>query len=215
MGLFDELDSMKPWTANEIALKLELQSRRDRWESRSGDLYRGGGDYMLRHGRFFHGRALPDAWAPLHGEANACFNNSMEAAMAHRELRYFEGVFGSQGNFTPHAWCVDQAGEVVELTWVTRPDQGLGEYVSGNNTLGMLVGAPERTGYWGVEFDPELIHWFAYEHAGEFCMFDRPAYDAASMVAGGMDGSQDHDFEIYRYPYDPTMKEFPGGTPTP
>lgn len=212
MGLFRELGTgAKPWWATEIALKLELESRRDRWTLRPGDLYRGGGDYFLRHGQFFHGRALPDKWASLMGPEGNCFENAARAALAHPELRYFEGVYGDQGNFTPHGWCVDQDGEVVEVTYLTRDDQGRGDHVAGNNALGIRLGAPERIGYWGVELNPELVIWFATEHDGGVCMFDRPAYDQADLERKGMDAHQSHDVEILRYPYDPNMKEFPRG----
>lgn len=201
-----------PGKANTIALRRELESRRDRWGMRPGDLYRGAGDYFLRHGTFFTGRPLPDAYVQHYGEPNQCFNNALLAAEANPDLRYFEGLYADHSSFTPHAWCVDPGGGMVELTWPTREDQGHGAYVAGGGIVGMPIGAPERIAYVGVELHPEFVRWFSDEEVGEFCIFDRPSYD---KVVPGHDAGQDHDFEIYRYPYDKDRRTFPRGTPTP
>lgn len=213
MGLFDELkgEIQKPGTANTIALRRELESRRDRWEMRPGDLYRGAGDYLLRHGTFFTGRALPDAYVQHYGAPNECFNNAMEAALANPDLRYFEGLYADHSSFTPHAWCVAPDGGVVELTWPTRSEHGVEGGIAGANNLGMRIGAPERIAYVGVELHPEFVHWFAFDEVGEFCFFDRPSYDKKPVD----EGPQVHDFEIYRYPYDKDRRTFPRGTQAP
>lgn len=198
MSLFEGVFK-DPAEANILAMKRELAQRRENW-TRSGYLYHGGGDFLLRHGAFYSGRQLPDRYAHLFGEPNACFWNALEVAKAHPELRYCEGVYAAHGAFTPHAWCVAPDGGVVEVTWPTRPEHG-SEY-GRDVTMKMPLVAAERMAYCGVFFRWELIEWFS-ETYGELCLLDRAGYDAQEMVERGFDATQTHDNPILKVPFDP------------
>lgn len=196
-GLFDGL--LKPGQGVELSFRRELERRRASWD-RPGYLYRGAGDYLLQHGRFYSGRVIPDRFEQFRGPGGHCFDNACLAAQACPELRYVEGVY-STGNAhpMPHAWCIDPDGGVVELT---APTTNLERY---HNEKGLPFISPERWGYWGVIFQPELSAWHA-EVLGEYCMFDRDATDISYSLGLGLGESftrQDHDFPILKVPYDP------------
>lgn len=192
---------LKPGDGSRLSIQRELELRRERWD-RPGYLYRGGADYMLRHGKFYAGRVLPDAYAHFFGESNECFSNSISAALADSSLRYVEGIYSTGHTwYTPHAWCIDPDDNVVELTFPTIDREQF------HNHLGMPILPPEHWGYWGVIFRPELI----LDHVkltDEGCMFDRPPADE-EFVARGLDTGQTHDFPILKLPYDPNRTEFP------
>jgi hypothetical protein len=196
---------LKTGDGSRLAIQRELEFRRDRWD-RPGYLYRGGADYMLRHGKFYRGRVCPDAYAHLIGASNECFDNALVAVRQEPSLRYCEGVYSTGHTwFTPHAWCVDPKGELVELTYPTIDREMF------TNDLGMPILPPERWGYWGVIFRPELIEDHL-ELVREHCVFDRPAADRDATnpaIAAGLDMSQDHDFPILKIPYDPDRTTFP------
>lgn len=185
---------LKPGAGGELALRRELERRRDAWD-RPGYHYRGAGDFLLKHGRFYGGRDLPDQYAHLMGETSACFDNASRAALHDPSLRYVEGVYSTgQSHFTPHAWCIDAEDKVVELTY---PTTDRARYSSGETGLPILD--PERWGYWGVIFRPELSawHWETFQCLG---MFDRPSADARYGEA--IDITELHDFPILKVPYD-------------
>lgn len=70
--------------------------------------------WVLEHGRPWHGRALrPDM--PM-GEPKACFYNSLIIGVYKLGLTYVEGYEGSADIAYPHAWNVDSAGRVIDLT---------------------------------------------------------------------------------------------------
>jgi len=95
-------------------------------------------DWLLRYGRLYPGRRLPACYRDLAGPRGLCFRNSAEAAVADAGLHYAEGMIEVDEQIESHAWCVDDAGEVVELTLPT---------------------AHGATGwrYWGVLLDPEVV----------------------------------------------------------
>jgi hypothetical protein len=70
---------LKPGDGNRLAIRRELETRVQMWD-KPGYLYRGGADYILRHGAFYTGRVLPDQYAHLYGVANECFGNAAAAA---------------------------------------------------------------------------------------------------------------------------------------
>lgn len=192
MPLFDGL--LKPGDAAELMVKRELERRRDAWTPKPDYIYRGGGDYMLRHGRPYRGQALPDGYERM--EENQCFWNALQMARDNPNLRYVEGVYStSNAHPTPHAWVIDPDDKVIEVTHVTRD---LERY---HDHRGMFLMPPEHWIYHGVVFPWELADWH-YETVGEFCMFDRPAADAREW--GDADFGQDHDWPILKYPYNPT-----------
>lgn len=204
MSLFDGL--LKPGDGSRLALQRELEGRRDRWD-RPGYLYRGAGDYLLQHGKFYGGRVCPDEYMHLFGAPNECFANALNAALHHPDLRYVEGVYSTGHTwFTPHAWCLAPDGEVVELTF---PTHDLERY---HNHLGLPILPPDRWGYWGVIFEPEFVIDHTEEDvAGESCMFDRPAADTKGELfqEAGIDAEQEHDFPILKIPYEAGRVKFP------
>jgi hypothetical protein len=196
----DIFSLLKPGEANMLALKRELESRIARWDH-PGYFYRGGADMIQKHGRLYAGRQLPDQYVHHYGEPNNCFYNAMLAAQADPDLRYCEGLYAAHGAFTPHAWCVDPAGEVVEVTWPTRPEHGSEQ--GRDHIMRMRIVHPERMAYGGVIFHPDLIEWFLDKY-DEFCLFDRPAADLDPGLRGTtlLDMGQSHDWPILKVPYD-------------
>lgn len=192
MSLFGGI--LKPGDAAALAVQRELTHRRDRWEPRPGGyLYRGGGDYMLRHGRAYRGQVLPNAYEPM--AQAACFWNAMQMARDNPDLRYVEGLYTTSSNRpTPHAWVIDPDDRVIEVTHVTT---NLERY---HDTKGMPIMPPEHWSYFGVIFRWELVQWHE-DTVGEMCMFDRPPGEQAENAR--LDVSQDHDWPILKYPYDP------------
>lgn len=197
----DIFSLLKPGEGAQIALRADLEVRRETCEPQPGWLYRGAGDYLLKHGQFYTGRELPDQYAPQFGGINNCFENAVLAAGTDPSLRYVEGVYAAYGGFTPHAWCIDPDGQVVELTWPTRPEHGTDG--AKDDFMGMGLVAPERMAYCGVIFPVEFMVWFG-ETYGEWCLFDRPAIDKDKRFTKHLDMSQpDHGFPVLKVPYDP------------
>jgi hypothetical protein len=75
--------------------------------------YMGVEDFLLQHGH-----ALPAGRFRSYGEMGACYRNAFMATIHHPEWRYAEGyALSSLGVPVEHAWCVDDRGRVVEVTW--------------------------------------------------------------------------------------------------
>jgi hypothetical protein len=74
------------------------------------------------HGRVFThpGTGLPGGLQP--GKRGKCFENAQQAARSHG-LRYVEGFAGPSpaGQWTLHAWNLDERGRVVDPTWGADP----------------------------------------------------------------------------------------------
>jgi hypothetical protein len=209
MELFGGL--LKPGEAGVIALRRELERRRDTWpRSTFGSdaqppatyVYRGGADMCLRHGRSFKGRVCPEEYRDLVGPNGRCYANALAACQAHPELRYFEGYYSwGRGHFTSHGWAVAPDDGVVELsieTWLLDEFHG----PDGQS----IMPAPTWT-YWGVEFGAELVDWHLHDDAGphELPMLDRTRDDFRDDRARsrGLDMTQSHDFPILKVSYDP------------
>lgn len=197
MALFGGL--LKPGEGGELALRRELERRVTTW-SHTGYLYRGGGDYILKHGSFYQGRALPDEYADLQGPMAQCFWNALTAAKSHPDLRYCEGVYSTGSTSpTPHAWCVGPDDRLVEVTFPTRD----GQWEDAIDMKGMPIMAPEHHAYMGVIFRTELMDWFSDTY-GEMCMFDRPTADSLRFSGLTPDEvAQAHDWPILKVAYDP------------
>ena len=118
-------------------------------------------------------------------------------------LQYCEGVYGVEGNFTPHAWCVASDGGVVEVTFPTRPEE-LSGALSYRSRMAFLP--PEYWGYWGTIFS-ELS--FVDQHGATLGlpMMDRPNADYEYRT--DQDLSQTPDFPLFKVPFDPTRKVLP------
>ena len=176
-----------------------LEARRDAWPH-TGFYYRGGGDLLLQHGTFFSGRQLPPEYDHFRGSPGFCFNNSFEAAEQDSTLAYWEGVYTiGRGHYTPHAWCCDPNGELVELTLPTTEqeiERGVEEQ-TGLPVLGL-----EHWGYWGCQFDLDYVRAVRESEETYGGLMDRPTQDAA-------EGQPEWrtDWPVLRYPYDPNRKD--------
>lgn len=195
MGLFD--DVLKPGQGAAVAVKRELELRRDKW-SRPGYHYRGGADFLLRHGQAWNGRVLPDSYDHLIGPEAQCFNNALAAAEADPSLRYVEGYYiaGGFGYAKNHAWVIDQDDQVVELTLETRDLEGA-TFVGSR----LPPTPPDTWVYYGAVFDPRFVRSHA-DHLG-LPMFDRPLDDILSGDPGTQNG---HDFPLLKVPFDPARR---------
>jgi hypothetical protein len=211
MSGFKFSDLIKPGEGARLALESELRRRRDAW-SRPGYLYRGAGDFLLQHGRYYGQpiRFADDDWyqglAGNGGPYGTCFANAVEYAEQFG-VRYCEGVYSMVGAFQAHAWCLNDADEVIEVTHL--------DYVARGQRPGDLYGhewqPAERWGYYGVTFRPEFVRWHA-ENPGlldgtpTYCILDRSPHEAHDRAAHmlGAEGFQDvHDFPVLKVPYDP------------
>lgn len=96
-------------------------------EERSGMHYRCVEDLLLQHGTFWEPQPLPEKWkAKIDAWPKACFDNSYRLARKSRgQLRYVEGM-ATGVIAVEHAWCVDQDGRVVDLTWGSFRTVGMG-----------------------------------------------------------------------------------------
>lgn len=198
-------DLLTPAQRQETAVRKGLELRRQFWpHTDKGYIYRGGGDLLLQHGTFYSGRELPEEYRHLFrvdgGEGN-CFRNAWHATREDPSLRYVEGVYAwAAGHFTPHAWCLDPDGQLLELTVETDPAQiaGAREY-----RTHMPMVSPDRWGYWGAVFHPDYISAVSELEEGYGGVLDRPEADRR-------DGEQytelrEH-WPVFTYPYDPNRK---------
>jgi hypothetical protein len=172
-------------------LERVLRARRREW-SHDGFLYRGGGDLLLRHGRYYRGRRLPAGYRPLLGAPHTCFRNSAEAALADPELGYCEGLLSVGPQVAAHAWCVDQRGRVVELTFTTPQEPA------------------KPWGYYGAVFAAELaLEYMASIGAISAPLLDGATLDGAQLPRGLAAIPDDRDdWPILRRPYDPERVTF-------
>ncbi len=102
-------------------IQITVRSKLEAFRNFSGSLpsqyyYRCPSDFVLREGRFFDSRPLPNKIK--RGPARECFRNAFLTAIA-RKLPYVEGYsFNSAGFPLLHAWNLDAEGCVVDTTWV-------------------------------------------------------------------------------------------------
>lgn len=139
------------WLSREVPLK------RPHW------VYAGVADLLLQHGTFFGGRDLPERWDHVRGPGGHCHHNSLDAAEAEPELRYYTGLYMVGRMAQPHSWCVDGDGLVCELTF---PDQRLIDADGGPNgslvdEFGRQTGIPwlppSTWSYVGVEYSVAFV----------------------------------------------------------
>jgi hypothetical protein len=202
VSIFDSLP--KPADRNRQALRADLELRRERWAHLDYH-YRGGADLVLRHGKFYTGRKLPDQYEWAVGAESECFANALRATMTDPSLTYCEGYFWSgQGHAITHGWCVAPDGGVVE---VTLPTVDVDQYVH-ETLLPFLPVA--GWAYWGVMFTTELALAYNEDGAG-LPMLDRSAREIAhgARRAPHLDMRNDDDWPILTVPYDPQRKDMP------
>jgi hypothetical protein len=77
--------------------------------------YAGPADFVLKHGRWFLPRPLPNGmWK---GAQRCCFANAVIAAFLFK-LRYVEGyAIGQAGLAVHHAWNTNEQGDLLDCTW--------------------------------------------------------------------------------------------------
>lgn len=204
MTLFGELgDALKPGEAGRLALERELERRVAEWGAKPGYAYRGGGDFLLRHGRHYPGRELPERYEELIGEPTQCFPNALSAVQRDPALRYCEGVYAvGVGHYTPHAWALDADDAVVEVTYPTR---GLERRISARGGWHL---DPKFWSYWGVIVHPEYVQ--AHMEQFGLPMLDRGHHADerfARMLGVEADYREMHDFPILKVPYDANRTE--------
>lgn len=208
------LDKLDPSERVKKALTADLESRvmhaaiANRFVQSEGYRYLGSADLLLKHGRFFPGRELPDQYEHLRGPMSLCFMNALLAAEAESSLTYHEGVYTTgHGIGRVHAWCVDSDGGVVELTMPTHPH----EIQGARNVLNTAQLPPDRWGYFGAPFTTEIARWH-FDGAG-LPMFDRSPREKSEQAnnphLAHLDYSEPHDFPILKVPYDPNRKDLP------
>jgi hypothetical protein len=83
---------------------------------RPGLVYAGPADFVLRHGRSY--APAPPRYRER-GADKCCFGNAIMLAVKYPRLRYVEGfaVVPRIGIPVLHAWNVDDAGRMVDITW--------------------------------------------------------------------------------------------------
>jgi hypothetical protein len=181
------------------ALELRVQF----WAHGDNFVYRGAGDLLLRHGRFYSGRELPDQYKPLTGEMGRCFFNALEATTTDPHLHYCEGVYTTgSGHYTAHAWCLDPDGELLELTYPTEPERIAGAI---DFTTRQPVLSPKHWGYWGAVFHPDYVR-AVMAAQDNMPVLDRPIHDALFDKAGLDSEEPRTDWPIYHYPYNPNRR---------
>lgn len=186
---------------------LELRRSDERAAARfSGYRYRGGADFVLREGKFWRGRMLPEQYEPLVGPMSLCFANALAACDADPSLRYCEGYMTSgAGKPIVHGWCVAPDGGVVEVTLPATPEAHA-RSIDINSYLPFVP--PDRWSYYGVTFDTALVH--AHDDTHGLPMLDRSYAElTAQSKLSHLDMSEVHDFPILKVPYDPNRTELP------
>jgi hypothetical protein len=220
---------LKPGQGAEMAVKREMEQRRRTW-TRPGYHYRGVGDFLLQHGKFWTGREIPERYRHLVGPDGSCYANALAAVRADSSLRYVEGVYAVIGrDFHGHAWCIDQDEQIVEVTAPTDPAT-VARASSAEDHIPFLP--VERWAYYGCVFPLAYVeaHRARYEDTQGYPLFDlNPAenrrqfgsYQQSAVGWGDEDGEdeddtdwdepdvpsvyrfEEHEFPVFRVPFDP------------
>jgi hypothetical protein len=81
------------------------------------------------------------------GPLGECFTTAQTLALAHPAYTYCEGwAYGPAGFPMHHAWLLDEAGQIIEVTWRTPGS----EYLGVPFTHRFLLASMRRTRYWGI-----------------------------------------------------------------
>lgn len=180
--------------ANKMALTKDLEARqaRERAIAPGEWIYAGPADYILREGRYYPARALPDEYDHLIGTETECHPNSLLAA-ERSGLRYFTGYYLVGQVCGHHSWCMDDDG-VVEVTF---PTKGIapGTLVAPDHARGAArvpYLGPERWAYFGLEFDVAFIRSVVDEHFGTL-----PLLETDSPLHGD---AMSHRYSVHGWP---------------
>ena len=174
-------------------IERELEWRRDHWDRPGEFAYRGGADLLLRHGRFFQGRPTPSKYRGHVGEPLCCFRNAAHVALAESGLRYCEGVYGTPQGLSSHAWCLDEADRVVEVTLPT----GRAGLAATMRSWNLEFTPIEQWGYWGAVFDASA----ALDYFADLGVYSAPLLDRHEREIADVRG----DWPVLRKPYGEPM----------
>jgi hypothetical protein len=72
-------------------------------------------EYVLANGKAMGDRS-PESDKYKKGKMKLCFMNAYQLASSNSKLKYCEG-FATSIIPTMHAWCIDQHGNVIDVTW--------------------------------------------------------------------------------------------------
>lgn len=173
---------LTPELRNRIALRRELERRRDAWTHDT--YYKGAGDLLIRHGKPYVGQVIPDEFLRWQGPPSNCYLNSLAAASGDPRLTYCEGIFSAGvGHYTSHAWCIYN-GQVVDVTMPTRETDKYHQPLGPSQTSVPML-PPAYWGYWGVTFQHEYVR-----AVGNLPLLDRPAEDSI-FASDGIDTKDD------------------------
>lgn len=209
MSLFGGLDMGSPAQRQEATVRKELELHlTHRPASGWGKVYPTGAHLLLKHGRFYPGRELPQEWTHLVGEVGECFWNAMRAAEEHPELRYCEGVTSvGGGRFLAHAWCLDADDHVLDFTWhgaVGQPDF----------QTRIAIQPHEYWGYFGVVIRPELARsvedmpMLGRDPVAEMLPGMTVNADGQWISRTGLEVTPPESLPFLDVPYDPNRTEF-------
>jgi hypothetical protein len=118
--------------------------------AKSGYTYSSHYEFLIKHGRFYDPRALPDGmWA---GPPRTCYGNAIILGVK-ESLRYVEGISVSiQGVPIEHAWNTRPVGELT----LTRVNGELGSVMFFGEPIAIdCTWEPIGVAYFGVEFAVE------------------------------------------------------------
>lgn len=153
---------LKPGDGSRFSIERHLKTRREFWSSRKPPewIYSGPEDFILTHGRYFQGATCPDEYRAHCGPLGQCYLNSLSAVSETAELTYYEGVYDVGAGATGHAWAVDRAGKIVELTFM--PDGNTDYALHERSAVRGLP--PEHWAYYGVP----IAYGYVEEHKRRF-----------------------------------------------
>lgn len=124
---------------------------------RAGFQYANRDELLARHGQKFQWSPgeLPDG-VPS-GKLGECFLNAGRLALS-SDYRYCEGYAVTDGGLipVPHAWVIDEAGNVVDNTWHHFDEDRERQYLGVIVSMKRLAASTVRRGKWGVLDDPEM-----------------------------------------------------------
>lgn len=114
--------------------------------------------FVLKYGRPYTAQALPFSFKQ--GESGACFRNAALLVCKHEGLTYVEG-WATRYIPIHHAWCVDAAGRVIDVTW---EDPHKGVYFGVPVARRLLWSTINRTQVYGVLYPNEMADLKFLEH---------------------------------------------------